>query len=99
MCYLPLLEPRPSNDDQNDNDDDFADDPPKEEPVDLVLPLKKSLKLIAREVNHHDVFHSFFFFTFYGASNLNSACIFEDIDVDLEDMKASLTKSFYLQKL
>ncbi|KAF8410853.1 hypothetical protein HHK36_003390 [Tetracentron sinense] len=46
MFYLPLLEPR-SN--VEDDDDDFLKDPPEEHLVDLVVPLKKSLKQIIRE--------------------------------------------------
>lgn len=54
MFYLPLLEPRPPVDDDND----FVQDPPEDEPVDLVIPFKKSLKQIAREVHcrHNHIF-------------------------------------------
>ncbi|CAA6653604.1 unnamed protein product [Spirodela intermedia] len=45
MFYLPLLESSPPVDD----DDDFVQNPPEDNPVDLVVPFKKSLKQIARE--------------------------------------------------
>ncbi|KAF8095285.1 hypothetical protein N665_0338s0038 [Sinapis alba] len=47
MFYLPLLEPKPASED----DDDFLDNAPEEEQrrVDLIVPLKKSAKQIARE--------------------------------------------------
>uniref|UniRef100_A0A1D1YSE6 Putative zinc metalloprotease MAC_05577 n=1 Tax=Anthurium amnicola TaxID=1678845 RepID=A0A1D1YSE6_9ARAE len=45
LFYLPLLEPRPSV----EEDDDFLQDASEEESMDLVLPFKKSLKQIARE--------------------------------------------------
>lgn len=49
LFYLPLLEPRSPTE---DDDEDFLQDSPEEsEPVDLVVPLKKSVKQIIREVN------------------------------------------------
>ncbi|CAI9088241.1 OLC1v1022519C1 [Oldenlandia corymbosa var. corymbosa] len=47
LFFLPLLEPRANLED--DDDDDFLQDPPENQPVDLVVPLKKSLKQIIRE--------------------------------------------------
>lgn len=50
LFYLPLLEPRTPLED--DDDEDFLQDAPEErEPVDLVVPFKKSVKQIIREVN------------------------------------------------
>ncbi|XP_077230177.1 uncharacterized protein LOC143863386 [Tasmannia lanceolata] len=46
IFYLPLLEPRTH---MEDDDDDFLDDAPQAQPVDLVVPLKKSVKSIVRE--------------------------------------------------
>ncbi|KAI4295275.1 hypothetical protein L6164_035337 [Bauhinia variegata] len=46
MFYLPLLEPRPS---MEDDDDNFLQDNQEQPPVDLVVPLKKSVKQIMRE--------------------------------------------------
>ncbi|KAL0729069.1 hypothetical protein Bca4012_025162 [Brassica carinata] len=48
MFYLPLLEPKPASE---DDDDDFLNNGPEEERrrVDLIVPLKKSAKQIARE--------------------------------------------------
>ena len=47
LFYLPLLEPH-SN--LEEDDDDFLQDTPEEHPVDLVVPFKKSVKQIVREV-------------------------------------------------
>lgn len=49
MFYLPLLEPRARMED-DDDDDDFLLDNQEENHVDLVVPFKKSVKQIAREV-------------------------------------------------
>lgn len=46
LFYLPLLEPRPSVEDN----DDFSQENPEEKHVDLVVPFKNSLKHISREV-------------------------------------------------
>lgn len=51
MFYLPLLEPKPASED--DDDENFLNNAPEEEErrrVDLIVPLKKSAKQIAREV-------------------------------------------------
>lgn len=48
MFYLPLLEQRATMED--DDDDDFLHDTEPEHHVDLVVPLKKSVKQIFREV-------------------------------------------------
>ena len=47
MFYLPLLEPRT---DIEEDDDDFLQDNQEERHVDLVVPFKKSVKQIFREV-------------------------------------------------
>ncbi|KAJ4911257.1 Uncharacterized protein Rs2_05878 [Raphanus sativus] len=50
MFYLPLLEPKPASED--DDDEDFLNNAPEEgerRRVDLIVPLKKSAKQIARE--------------------------------------------------
>lgn len=50
MFYLPLLEAKPASED--DNDDDFLNNAQEEQRrVDLIVPLKKSAKQIAREVS------------------------------------------------
>lgn len=49
MFYLPLLEANPASE---DDDDDFLNNGPEEQRrVDLIVPLKKSAKQIAREVS------------------------------------------------
>lgn len=48
MFYLPLLEPDMSTE---DDDDDFPQDSPEQRRLDLVVPFKKSVKQIVREVN------------------------------------------------
>ncbi|XP_039027619.1 uncharacterized protein LOC120161438 [Hibiscus syriacus] len=48
MFYLPLLEPATNVDE--DDDDDFLKDHPEEQRVDLIVPFKKSMKQIVREV-------------------------------------------------
>ncbi|KAK1269732.1 Transcriptional adapter ADA2 [Acorus gramineus] len=48
MYYLPLLEPRAPR--IEDDDDDILEDPPAEQPLDLVVPFKQSVKQIIREV-------------------------------------------------
>lgn len=57
MFYLPLLEP-----DMNTeaDDDDFLQDSQEHRRVDLVVPFKKSVKQIVREVNFIDLHHSQF---------------------------------------
>ncbi|KAF8051338.1 hypothetical protein N665_1744s0010 [Sinapis alba] len=45
MFYLPLLEPKPASED----DDDFLNNAAEERRADLIVPLKKSVKQIARE--------------------------------------------------
>lgn len=57
MCYLPLLEPR-SN--VEEDDDDFLQDAPEEHHVDLVVPFKKSVIQIIREVCSTYVCHLFY---------------------------------------
>ncbi|CAK9166882.1 unnamed protein product [Ilex paraguariensis] len=47
LFYLPLLEPR-SN--MEEDDEDFLQDTPEEHPVDLVVPFRKSVKQIFREI-------------------------------------------------
>ncbi|KAK1292307.1 hypothetical protein QJS10_CPB17g02087 [Acorus calamus] len=47
MYYLPLLEPRAPH--IEDEDDDLLEDPPAEQPLDLVVPFKQSVKQIIRE--------------------------------------------------
>lgn len=48
MFYLPLLEPKPASED----DDDFLNNAAEElRGADLIVPLKKSVKQIAREVS------------------------------------------------
>ncbi|KAK1317433.1 hypothetical protein QJS10_CPA05g01045 [Acorus calamus] len=47
MYYLPLLEPRAPR--IEDEDDDLLEDPPAEQPLDLVVPFKQSVKQIIRE--------------------------------------------------
>ncbi|MCL7050835.1 hypothetical protein MKW94_010958 [Papaver nudicaule] len=49
MYYLPLLEPRRITDEDED-EEDYLDDDLAQEPKDLVVPFKKSVKQIAREV-------------------------------------------------
>ncbi|KAK9089876.1 hypothetical protein Scep_028958 [Stephania cephalantha] len=52
MFYLPLLEPKANIDDFDDDDDDvFPSDASEEQHVDLVVPLKKSVKQIIRETS------------------------------------------------
>lgn len=51
MFFLPLLEPRTN---LEEDDDDFLQDTEEEPPVDYVVPFKKSLKQIAREVSCFD---------------------------------------------
>lgn len=46
MFYLPLLEPAAIRD---DDDEELLDEPQAQQPVDLVVPFKKSVKQIARE--------------------------------------------------
>lgn len=48
MFYLPLLEPDMSTE---EDDDDFPQDSPEQRRLDLVVPFKKSVKQIVREVN------------------------------------------------
>ncbi|KAE8679159.1 Zinc ion binding, putative isoform 1 [Hibiscus syriacus] len=48
MFYLPLLEPATNVDE--DDDDDFLKDHPEEQRVDLIVPFKKSMKQIVREL-------------------------------------------------
>lgn len=48
MFYLPLLEPDMSTE---EDDDDFLQDSPEQRRLDLVVPFKKSVKQIVREVN------------------------------------------------
>lgn len=48
LFYLPLLEPRANIE---DDDDDFLEEITTEEGVDLVVPFKKSVKQIVREVS------------------------------------------------
>jgi len=55
MFYLPLLEPRAEMED----DEDFLEED-QEHPVDLVVPLKKSVKQILREVRFILCFLLFF---------------------------------------
>ncbi|CAH8355242.1 unnamed protein product [Eruca vesicaria subsp. sativa] len=47
MFYLPLLEPKPASEDDDDFLNNVAEEPPRR--VDLIVPLKKSVKQIARE--------------------------------------------------
>lgn len=47
MFYLPLLEPR--LEEEHDDDENFEDEQQERQPVDLVVPLKKSVKQIFRE--------------------------------------------------
>lgn len=54
MFYLPLLEPRMITE---DDDEDFLQETPEESHVDLVVPFKKSVKQIIREV----IFETSFF--------------------------------------
>ncbi|KAK9084633.1 hypothetical protein Sjap_025044 [Stephania japonica] len=51
MFYLPLLEPKASIDDFDGDDDVFPSDASEERHVDLVVPLKKSVKQIIRETS------------------------------------------------
>lgn len=48
LFYLPLLEPHAK---MEEDDDDFLQDTPEEQQVDLVVPFKKSVKQILREVS------------------------------------------------
>lgn len=48
LYFLPLLEPRAN---LEEDDDDFLQDTEEEQRIDYVVPLKKSLKQIAREVS------------------------------------------------
>lgn len=52
--YLPLLEPHAEID---EDDDDFLKDAPEEKHLDLVVPFKKSVKQIIREVRYSSFFH------------------------------------------
>jgi len=56
MYYLPLLEPRAEMEDDDDSFENILEEQP-EHHVDLVVPFKKSVKQIIREVR-------FFFFLF-----------------------------------
>lgn len=47
LFFLPLLEPRSNM--MEEDDDDFLQDAPENQHVDLVVPLKKSVKQIVRE--------------------------------------------------
>lgn len=49
LFYLPLIEPRTNMED--DDDEDFLQETQGERHVDLVVPFKKSVKQIVREVN------------------------------------------------
>lgn len=51
MFYLPLLEPHTN---MEDDDEDFLQETPEESHVDLVVPFKKSVKQIMREVHFVD---------------------------------------------
>ena len=55
LFYLPLLEPRSNV----EEDDDFLQDTPLDNSVDLVLPLKKSVRQIIREVSVTIFSHKF----------------------------------------
>lgn len=54
LFYLPLLEPR-ANMEENDDDDFLVDNQDNQDPVDLIVPFKKSVKQILREVSF--IFH------------------------------------------
>lgn len=54
MFYLPLLEPHSNNE---EDDDEFLQDNQEERHVDLVVPFKKSVKQIIREVSIIDIPH------------------------------------------
>ncbi|EYU27039.1 hypothetical protein ABFS82_02G117800 [Erythranthe guttata] len=48
LFYLPLLEPKPEAD---EDDEDFLENPEEQEPLDLSVPFKKSVKQIIRETS------------------------------------------------
>ncbi len=68
MFYLPLLEPRT---DIEEDDDDFLQDNQEERHVDLVVPFKKSVKQIFREVHCIDI-PCFSFIMAYGSALVHS---------------------------
>ncbi|XP_019194342.1 PREDICTED: uncharacterized protein LOC109188218 [Ipomoea nil] len=49
LFYLPLLEPHAKMEDDDEDDEDFLQDSQEEQRVDLITPLKKSVKQICRE--------------------------------------------------
>lgn len=56
MFYLPLLEPKTISED----DDNFLNEAAEERRPDLIVPLKKSAKQIAREVSILQIFPSLY---------------------------------------
>lgn len=56
LHFLPLVEPRAAIDE--DDDDDFLPDAAEQRDVDLVVPLKKSIKQIIREVSLINLLHN-----------------------------------------
>ena len=71
MFYLPLLEPATNIE---EDDDDLLQDTPEERHVDLVVPLKKSVKQIIREVSCFLLFLPLTFLGYPAAEPVSRYC-------------------------